>query len=102
MNVPHEPTALGSVVRVTTDRSKYPEIWISSHINQGRWYPDTDSWFNGSARHDLPDGALWEDLTARGKVTLLTDGKKETYNAGWVAGAEACAHAAQDIAGQTP
>lgn len=102
MKPPHEPTALGSVVRVATPRYQYPEIWTASHINQGRWYPDTDAWFNGTARHDLPDGATWAELTTRGTVTLLTAGTKETYAAGWTAGAEACAHAAEEIAGRTP
>lgn len=92
-----EPTQPGAVVRVVTRRSKYPEIWVSSYINGGRWYPDTDSWLGGSARHDFPDGADWYELRRRGHVTLLTESSAETYEAGWRASTRAAVQAVEEV-----
>jgi hypothetical protein len=92
----------GSVVRVDTPRAKYPEIWVSSYINGGRWYPDTDSWLGGSARHDHPEGCDWYTLRRRGAITLLTDVDREAYRAGWDAGVAAAAQAAEEMEGECP
>jgi hypothetical protein len=97
MIISEEPTALGSVVRVVTERSKYPEIWMASQINGGVWYPDLQSWEAGSARHDFPQGASFDDLRKRGKVTLLTEASRETYEAGWRAACRAMSQAVDEI-----
>lgn len=97
MDVRDEPRASGSVVRVHTERSKYPEVWVASYINGGRWYPDSDSWMAGSARHDLPDGADWYTLQHRGRVELLSAGAQETYEAGWRAGVAAAVQAVEEV-----
>lgn len=79
-----DPLESGSVVRIESHLSKYPEVWVLSHINGGRWYPDTDSWMASHARGPLEDGgAHWEDLLARGRVTLLVAVDRESYEAGW-------------------
>lgn len=90
----------GAVARVATPRSKYSEIWVGSNINIGRWYPDSESWVVGSARHDHPDGCDWWELRKRGTVTLLTGTDAEAYEAGWDAAVAAAALAVQELEGE--
>jgi len=98
-----EPTAPGAVARVTTTLSKYPEVWVSSYINIGRWYPDTDSWLAGHVRGPLDDGgAHWEHLVSRGAVALLTDDGHEPYAAGWRAACDSVSQLADAMADDAP
>lgn len=98
-----EPTAAGAVVRIETPLSRYPEVWVSSHINVGRWYPDTDSWMGGHVRGPLEDGgAHWEHLVDRGPVALLTDDGHEAYEAGWRAACDSLSQLADEIAADCP
>lgn len=96
------PDRCGLVVRIDTAQSKYPEIWIASNINGGRWYADAESWAMG-ARGPLDDGGAHVDhLTERGTVTLLTGASQEAYEAGWRACAAAMSQAVDEIEGDCP
>lgn len=98
-----DPLESGSVVRIESHLSKYPEVWVLSHINGGRWYPDTDSWMTSHARGPLEDGgAHWEDLLARGRVTLLVAVDRESYEAGWRAACTAIRDQAEELTWDTP
>lgn len=91
-SIPDQP---GLVVRVHSD-SKYPEIWVASYINGGRWYPDTDSWAQ-HVRGPLDDGgAHLDDLFRRGRVVLLVAGDPDVYQAGWQAGTRHLADLAEN------
>ncbi len=91
-----EPTGAGAVIRLRVPGGKYDEIWISSNINIGRWYPSIEAWETGSVRHDLPQGADFWQLQKRGTVTLLVAGRQEAYAAGWRAGCRHVQHLADE------
>lgn len=89
-SIPDQP---GLVVRVHSDSTAYPEVWVASYTHLGRWYPDGDTWTQTARRHLEAGGALLDDggahlddLYRRGRVVLLTAGDAEAYRAGWQAG----------------
>lgn len=96
------PDRHGSVIRVYGDQSKYPEIWIASNINGGRWYPDAESWACG-VRGPLDDGgAHIEDVERRGRAELLVATNAEAYETGWRAACEHLRQVADETAYQCP
>jgi transcriptional regulator with XRE-family HTH domain len=97
-----EPTGSGSVIRLDVPGGKYPEIWIRSFINYGRWNPSFEDWATGPARHVFPDGATFWDLERRGAVTLLVEGSQEMYAAGWRAGCRHIEHLAESAQYDVP
>lgn len=95
-----EPTKPGTVVRVNTPLSKYPEVWVADHINGGVWYPDSSSWAQGVRGPFKDGGAYFQDLTTRGTVTLLVAAPREAYEAGWRAACGAMRQAAEELEGE--
>lgn len=98
-----EPQDSGALVAVRHgDRGQ--EVWVRSRSNIGNWYPlgseygrprpwdDPRSeieklmWTNPVPRPgpgEVPRHPHWEDVLARGPVTLLVPGDQDAYRAGW-------------------
>lgn len=86
-----EPQESGAVVAVNWGDYREQEIWVSSGANVGNWYPLGGEFWAVWDRKHMPPGVTkthptWEDVLARGPVTLLTAGDDETYTRGWRAG----------------
>ncbi len=99
-----EPQHSGAVVAVNYGDYDRQEIWVCSGANIGAWYclggefgfPKVWLDRRGSSEKMLDRGPAprpgpneirqhprWEDVLARGPVTLLTAGDQESYRAGW-------------------
>jgi len=89
---PHdEPQEPGTVVAVHFGDYRRQEIWVSSGANIGAWYPLGGEFWAVWDKKRMPAGVTnahptWEDVLARGPVTLLTPGDEATYRRGWRAG----------------
>lgn len=104
-----EPQTSGAVVAVNFGDYRSQEIWVSSGANIGCWYPLGGEFGRPKVAEDRrsemekmldrhrfqqPPGTVpmhphWEDVLARGPVTLLTPGDSSAYTAGWRAGRRA-------------
>lgn len=104
---PHgEPQHSGAVVAVNWGDYRTQELWVRSGANIGNWYPlggefvRPRRWIDRRSPAELlmnvpPDGPgpgevplhpHWEDVLARGPVTLLVASDAEARAAGWAAG----------------
>lgn len=82
-----EPRGSGVVVAVHYGDYRHVELWISSGSSVGNWYCLGNEF--GVPRHGsngLPLHPHWEDILARGPVTLLSAGSQEAYEVGWANG----------------
>jgi hypothetical protein len=82
-----EPQYSGAVVAVNYGDYRSQEIFVRSGANQPCWYCLGNEF--GVPRHgsdELPLHPHWEDVLARGPVTLLSAGEQDTYAAGWANG----------------
>jgi hypothetical protein len=104
-----EPQNSGAVVAVNYGDYSTQEIWVSSGANIGNWYPlggefgrprvaedprnelekitNRDPWRQPAGT--IPLHPHWDDVLARGPVTLLVAGDVEAYTRGWRAGRRA-------------
>lgn len=78
-----EPQGSGAVVAVHWGDYRRQEIWVASGANIGNWYCLGSEF--GIPR-GLPTHPRWEDVLARGPVTLLVPGEKHAYADGWANG----------------
>lgn len=78
-----EPQTSGAVVAVNWDGYHVAELWQRSSINFANWYCLGNEF--GIPR-GLPLHPRWEDVLARGPVTLLVPGERQAYADGWVNG----------------
>lgn len=81
----------GSLVAVHYGDYRLQEIWVASGANYGNWYPLGGEFWAVWDRQQMPTGVTkqhptWEDVLARGPVTLLVDSQAASFNAGWHAG----------------
>lgn len=103
-----EPQNSGAIVAVNYGDYREQEFWVRSGSNIGCWFPlggefgrpkiwdDPRTELQKLAWRDRPvprpgPGEVpryphWEDVLARGPVTLLTAGSDEAYASGWVNG----------------
>lgn len=102
-----EPQHSGAVVAVHYGDSYGQEIWVASTANIGCWYPlggefgrpkawvdprnelEKLSWRGPVPRpgpNEVPLHPHWEDVLARGPVTLLVPGAQQAYADGWANG----------------
>lgn len=103
-----EPQHSGAVVAVNYGDYRTQELWIRSGSNIGCWFPlggefgrpriwdDPRTELQKLAQRfdpppkpgpgEVPRYPRWEDVLARGPVTLLVAAQKETYDSGWVNG----------------
>lgn len=102
-----EPQQSGAVVAVHCGDYHRQEIWVRSGANIGNWYPlggefgRPKPWVDPrneleklAARgpaprpgpNEVPRHPHWEDVLARGPVTLLVASPQESYAAGWANG----------------
>lgn len=98
-----EPQTSGAVVAVHYGEPQQ-EIWVRSRSNIGNWYPlgseygcprpwddprselEKIAWRGPAPRPgpgEVPRHPHWEDVLARGPVTLLVAGAQAAYAAGW-------------------
>ncbi len=78
-----EPQNSSAVVAVHHGDYRCQEIWVRSGANIGNWYPLGGEF---GRPHDEPLHPHWENVLARGPVTLLTAGHDDAYRAGWASG----------------
>lgn len=82
-----EPQQSGAVVAVNYGDYHAQELWIRSGANIGNWYClGGEFGVPRHGTHTLPLHPHWEDVLARGPVTLLTADHDEAYAAGWASG----------------
>lgn len=96
-----EPRSGGALVLVWAGEYRWQEVWVASGANIGNWYclgsefgrpkawdaPRQDMW-DRSAVSVRPTGTIpqhphWEDVLARGPVSLLSYDNREAYAFGW-------------------
>ncbi len=116
-----EPRESGAVVAVHYGDYRRQEIWVASGANIGNWYPlggefgrprvvedprgPLAEW--SGPRWRQPEGTVplhphWEDVLARGPVTLLVAGDDAAYLAGWRAGRRDLWQRTEDLAEEDP
>lgn len=101
-----EPQNSGAIVAVHYGDYRYQECFVRSGANIGNWYPLGGEfgrprvWIDhrtelekmlhrpGTPGHgpgpgEVPMHPCWEDVLARGPVTLLVPGDADTYRTGW-------------------
>jgi hypothetical protein len=104
---PDEPRQPGAVVAVNYGDYRSQELWICSGSSIGNWwclggeYGRPRAWIDqrtemekmlhrgpkpGPGPDEVPQYPHWEDVLARGPVTLLSAGEQDTYAAGWANG----------------
>ena len=81
----------GSLVAINYGDYRLQEVWVNSGANIGNWYPLGGEFWVVWDHQQMPSGVTkqhptWDDVLARGPVTLLVDGQEASYNAGWTAG----------------
>jgi hypothetical protein len=102
-----EPQYPGAIVAVHYGDCRSQEAWIRSSASVGNWYclggafGTPHVWIDDrtpleKVGHrgpeprpgpgEIPQHPHWEDVLARGPVTLLSAGEKDTYAAGWANG----------------
>jgi hypothetical protein len=78
-----EPQRSGAIVAVHYGDYHRQEVWVRSGANIGNWYPLGGEF--GTPR-ELPPHPHWEDVLARGPVTLLVSDQQQAYADGWANG----------------
>jgi len=99
-----EPQNSGAVVAVNYGDYDRLEVWVRSGANIGAWYclgnefgqpkvwidprPTMWTWDRSAppprpGPGEVPQHPHWEDVLARGPVTLLVPGDQDAYRAGW-------------------
>ncbi len=91
-----EPQESGALVVVHLGDYRRQEVWVSSGANIGNWYPLGGEFWVTWDRKRMPAGVTkthptWDDVLARGPVTLLVPAGDAAYVAGWRAGRSALA-----------
>lgn len=121
---PHdEPQHSGAVVAVNYGDYRTQELWQRSGSSIGNWWCLGGEWGRPKAwidtRNSLeqlahrgpeprpgPDEIRqfphWEDVLARGPVTLLVPGDRDSYRAGWRNGRRRLAEQVETLAGDGP
>lgn len=103
-----EPQNSGAVVAVHFGDYRSQEIWVRSGANIGNWYPLGGEFW---AAWDRPQMSIygvtkqhptWDDVLARGPVTLLVAAALETYLQGWRAGRRDLWQSMEEIAEEDP
>lgn len=118
-----EPRESGAVVAVHYGDYRRQEIWVSSGANIGNWYPLGGEfgrprvWVDNRTPMERlthlgpepmpPPGEVplhphWEDVLARGPVTLLLPAAAAVYLHGWRAGRRDLWQAMESVAYEEP
>lgn len=102
-----EPQQSGAVVAIHHGDCRRQEIWVSSGANVGNWYPLGNEFWVVWDRQRMPSGVTmphphWEDVLARGPVTLLVAADGEAYRQGWRAGRRDLWQAMEETAEEDP
>jgi hypothetical protein len=81
----------GTLAVVNQGDYRYQEVWVASGSNIGNWYPlGGEHWVMWRRGH-IPAGVTkqyptWDDVTARGPVTLMVPSSAAAYRQGWADG----------------
>lgn len=117
-----EPQYSGAVVAVNYGDYDRVEIWVRSGANIGAWYclggefgrpkvwvdprPSMLTWDlrvpPRPGPGEIPQHPHWEDVLARGPVTLLVPGDQDSYRAGWDNGRRRLAEQVETLSGDGP
>lgn len=113
-----EPQEPGAIVAVHYGDYRRQEVWVRSGANIGNWYPlggefgRPKAWVDprnelekltdrGPAPrpgpNEVPLHPHWEDVLARGPVTLLTGRDDEAYDNGWANGRRALVRRIEEL-----
>lgn len=117
-----EPQNSGAVVAVNWGDYRSQEIWVRSGANIGNWYPLGGEFGRPRVAEDprpsgvqmlsrerwqrppgtIPQHPHWEDIIARGPVTLLVAADGDSYRQGWRAGRRDLWQAMEEVAEEDP
>ncbi|WP_431881719.1 hypothetical protein [Micromonospora chalcea] len=118
-----EPDGCGAVVAVHYGDYRYQEIWVASGANIGNWYCLGNEFYRPKVWIDertpmekmlhrgpeprpgpgeIPLHPHWEDVIARGPVTLLVPGDRQAYLDGWRNGRRDLWQRMEDLAHNDP
>lgn len=99
-----EPQVNGALVAVWVGDYRLQKVWVASGANVGNWYclggefgvpkvwidpqPPSDYTFHRGLAPQCPPGQVplhprWEDVLARGPVSLLSADTGDSYREGW-------------------
>lgn len=87
-----EPEVMGGAIAVVNYGDyRHQEVWVASGANIGNWYPLGSEFWAVWSRQAMPPGVTkahptWDDVTARGPVTLVVAAAQESYRRGWASG----------------
>lgn len=87
-----EPEVRGGTIAVVNYGDyRTQEVWVASGANIGCWYPLGGEFWAVWDRKRHPPGVTrehptWDDVTARGPVTLVAAMPQEAYQQGWADG----------------
>lgn len=83
-----EPVVCGGALAVVHYGDyRRQEVWVASGANVGNWYPLGGEFWAVWAKRRMPPGVtkdhpVWDDVTARGPVTLVAAMPEESYHLG--------------------
>lgn len=83
---PEPEVSGGAIVVVNYGDYRSQEVWVASGANVGNWYPLGSEFRVGTPHGVTKTHPTWDDVTARGPVTLLVATPAEAYQQGWADG----------------
>jgi hypothetical protein len=88
---PEPEVSGGTIAVVHYGDYRTQEVWVASGASIGNWYPLGGEFWCVADRRRMPPGVTkqhptWDDVTARGPVTLVVAAPREAYRQGWADG----------------
>lgn len=92
----------GAIAVVHYGDYRQQEVWVQSGANIGNWYPLGGEFWTVWDRQRMPPGVTkthptWDDVTARGPVTLVTPTSEDGYRQGWIDGRKRLAEQIEEL-----
>lgn len=84
---PWPNASAGTIAVVHYGDYRRQEIWVLCGSNVGNWYPLGNQYGNRALNDPtVPQHPHWDDIVARGPVTILAATSQEAYRSGWADG----------------
>lgn len=104
---PEPEVSVGALAVVHYGDYRAQEVWVASGSNIGNWYPLGGEHWVVWDRKRMPAGVTkshptWDDVTARGPVTLLVAASREAYRQGWASGRRDLFLAIEELSEEDP
>jgi hypothetical protein len=99
---PEPEVSGGTIAVVNYGDYRSQEVWVASGANIGNWYPLGGEFWAVWDRKRMPPGVTkeqptWDDVTARGPVTLVAAMSHEAYQQGWTDGRRRLLEQVEDL-----